>query len=775
MPQPPDWKRVLETGMHFTELRRSQAHRLASDLVAKASSPATRSAPRSTRSSRSAAAAARSCARSCSTRGAAPARARSASRPSATSTRSSAHCAGRTRPPRKAGGAAKRRPGRRPRRSRRPPRAGEEEGRGQEAGREDAGEEGGDRQVGGQEDAAKKTAAKRERPRKTVDAGPRKDARKAAARRARLSGAATARRRARAARARAQSGAGGRGDRRGPGVGERHVRPPTAARQVDAAEPIVVAGGGRRVRSSRVAARSSRARSTRSRSTSPGARAVDVGASTGGFTDCLLHHGAAHVFAIDVGRGQLAWTLRNDERVTVMERTNVRELEAGRGRSAGRPLRRRPLVHLAADRRAQPARAHHRRRRVRVAGEAAVRGGPRHARQGWHRPRPDACTTRCCARSSARSTRAGLGVRGLVTVAVARRRRQHRVLRARGSGAAAGRRRPTSTRVVADAHECGGMSHARATRAVGLVPAPGSRARARAGAIGRRLVPRAGRGGARAGRRGQGRRLDELGVADRRRSPPDSTSSISLGGDGTMLHAVDLVYPAPVPILGVNVGQLGYLTEVEPDELEASMPRLVAGDFAVSERMVLDVRVTSRGPGGGHVVRAQRSRAREAAQRPPDPPRRVDQRQRVHDLRGRRRDRRDPTGTTAYSFSVRGPIASPALRCLVLTPVSPHMLFDRSLVLADSEELGFDVCDDRGVVLTLDGRELGELARRRPGDAARRARRTAAPRELAAARLPPDPQSQVRPSGSVSGDADGVAGREPRDHRRPAAADRRRA
>ena len=56
---------------------------------------------------------------------------------------------------------------------------------------------------------------------------------------------------------------------------------------------------------------------------------VDVGASTGGFTDCLLQHGARHVFAIDVGRGQLAWTLRNDERVTVMERTNVRMLAAG--------------------------------------------------------------------------------------------------------------------------------------------------------------------------------------------------------------------------------------------------------------------------------------------------------------------------------------------------------------------------------------------------------------------------------------------------------------
>jgi 23S rRNA (cytidine1920-2'-O)/16S rRNA (cytidine1409-2'-O)-methyltransferase len=58
-------------------------------------------------------------------------------------------------------------------------------------------------------------------------------------------------------------------------------------------------------------------------------RAVDVGASTGGFTDCMLQRGAAHVYAVDVGRGQLAWSLRQDPRVTVMERTNVRDLHTG--------------------------------------------------------------------------------------------------------------------------------------------------------------------------------------------------------------------------------------------------------------------------------------------------------------------------------------------------------------------------------------------------------------------------------------------------------------
>jgi NAD+ kinase len=181
---------------------------------------------------------------------------------------------------------------------------------------------------------------------------------------------------------------------------------------------------------------------------------------------------------------------------------------------------------------------------------------------------------------------------------------------------------------------------------------------------------------------------------------------ISLGGDGTMLHAVDLVYPAPVPILGVNVGQLGYLTEVEPDELDASLPRLLAGDFAVSERMVLAV---SSGAATGTWFALN-----EAA---------LEKQRNGHLIRLDVSINGSPfttyaadgvivatpTGTTAYSFSVRGPIASPALRCLVLTPVSPHMLFDRSLVLADSEELGFVMCDDQGVVLTLDGRELGQL------------------------------------------------------------------
>jgi NAD+ kinase len=184
---------------------------------------------------------------------------------------------------------------------------------------------------------------------------------------------------------------------------------------------------------------------------------------------------------------------------------------------------------------------------------------------------------------------------------------------------------------------------------------------------------------------------------------------ISLGGDGTMLRAVDTAYEAGVPVLGVNVGQMGYLPEVEPSEFEAALDRLIAGDFEVAERMVLEMTVESAGSAHGRWFALN-----EAVL------------EKVHTGRLARLEVdingtffttyaadgvivATPTGSTAYSFSARGPIVSPRHRCLLLTPVSPHMLFDRSLVLAAEEVLRFLVCDDRSVVLTADGRELGEL------------------------------------------------------------------
>ncbi len=185
--------------------------------------------------------------------------------------------------------------------------------------------------------------------------------------------------------------------------------------------------------------------------------------------------------------------------------------------------------------------------------------------------------------------------------------------------------------------------------------------------------------------------------------------AISLGGDGTMLRTVDLVYEHGAAVLGVNCGQMGYLTEVEPGDLDAALERLLAGDFEVEERMVLEDVVGSAGAAAGRWWALN-----EAV---------------IEKIRTGRLVRLDvaingtpfttyaadgvivatPTGSTAYSFSARGPIVSPRHRCLLLTPVSPHMLFDRSLVLDADEELRFTVAEERSVVLTLDGHELGEL------------------------------------------------------------------
>jgi NAD+ kinase len=185
---------------------------------------------------------------------------------------------------------------------------------------------------------------------------------------------------------------------------------------------------------------------------------------------------------------------------------------------------------------------------------------------------------------------------------------------------------------------------------------------------------------------------------------------ISLGGDGTMLRSVDAAYEAGVPVLGVNVGQMGYLTEVEPADFGSALDRLLAGDYEVAERMVLEMTVESASSAHGRWYALNEAVV-----------------EKVHTGRLARLEVdingtffttyaadgvivATPTGSTAYSFSARGPIVSPRHRCVLLTPVSPHMLFDRSLVLAPEETLRFTVYDDHSVVLTADGRELGELA-----------------------------------------------------------------
>jgi NAD+ kinase len=205
----------------------------------------------------------------------------------------------------------------------------------------------------------------------------------------------------------------------------------------------------------------------------------------------------------------------------------------------------------------------------------------------------------------------------------------------------------------------------------------------------------------------------DLGVADERFG--DGLDVVmSIGGDGTMLRSVALVGSRDLPVLGVNMGQMGYLTEVERDEWSTALDRFLKGEHDVDERMLLDVEVQGSGPLAGWRGLALNEAVLEKT------PIGHTVRLAVH-LDGEffttyAADSLivgTPTGSTAYSLSARGPIIAPSHRAILLTPVAPHMLFDRALVLDPTAEVRLAVCSHRAASLSVDGHTMGEL---RDGD-----------------------------------------------------------
>lgn len=212
------------------------------------------------------------------------------------------------------------------------------------------------------------------------------------------------------------------------------------------------------------------------------------------------------------------------------------------------------------------------------------------------------------------------------------------------------------------------------------------------------------------------------------RSAQDADLLVSLGGDGTILRSVEMLSGAPVPILGVNMGTLGYLTEIEPqdflprlkqwtEQLEQSTERSKQStersdqnSIIIDERMLLSIKLTRASDGQVSVWRA----LNEAV---------IERQQSGHtvwldvtinnELFARYSADgvivATPTGSTAYSMSARGPVVSPRHRAMLLTPVSPHMLFDRSLVLGPTEMLSMQVVGTRPAELAVDGRQVASL------------------------------------------------------------------
>ncbi len=189
---------------------------------------------------------------------------------------------------------------------------------------------------------------------------------------------------------------------------------------------------------------------------------------------------------------------------------------------------------------------------------------------------------------------------------------------------------------------------------------------------------------------------------------------VVLGGDGTILRAAEFVRGRHVPLLGVNLGHVGFLAESEREDIAGAVERLAARDYRVEERMTLDV-VVSVGRDGDREVICRTFALNEATVEKASRERMLEV---VTEVDGRPVSTTGcdgvvmatPTGSTAYAFSAGGPVVWPEVEALLMVPISAHALFSRPLVVAPTSVLAVEVLDraDSGV-LWCDGRRALDL------------------------------------------------------------------
>jgi NAD+ kinase len=234
---------------------------------------------------------------------------------------------------------------------------------------------------------------------------------------------------------------------------------------------------------------------------------------------------------------------------------------------------------------------------------------------------------------------------------------------------------------------------------------------------------------------------DELSCPGAEQVPPDASAAegaeliFVLGGDGSLLRAAELSRPAGVPLIGVNLGHVGFLAEAEPDGLADTVDRVVERQYTVQERMTIDVTVRVQGEliastwalNEATVEKAARERVVEV----------------ITEVDGRPLSRfgcdgvvcSTPTGSTAYAFSAGGPVVWPEVEALLMVPISAHALFTPPLVVSPQSVLAIEVIpgnETSGAVLWCDGRRKVDL----PAGARVEVRRGALPVLLARLQAP---------------------------------------
>ena len=188
---------------------------------------------------------------------------------------------------------------------------------------------------------------------------------------------------------------------------------------------------------------------------------------------------------------------------------------------------------------------------------------------------------------------------------------------------------------------------------------------------------------------------------------------VVLGGDGTLIHAAGLLGGKPVPILGVNMGSLGFMTEVPQSEMYQALESVVAGRADVSERMKLRVHL-HRGGSSERVLDAEVLNdvviGKGALSRMAE----LDTRCSGNYVATYKADGvivATPTGSTAYALAANGPIMFPTMRGVIIVPICPHTLTQRPLVVPEDENVEILLMNDAEVFLTLDGQKGLQLER----------------------------------------------------------------
>jgi NAD+ kinase len=215
---------------------------------------------------------------------------------------------------------------------------------------------------------------------------------------------------------------------------------------------------------------------------------------------------------------------------------------------------------------------------------------------------------------------------------------------------------------------------------------------------------------------------EALGVAGADIVPASSVAAdgaemvLVIGGDGTLLRAAELARPAGVPLLGVNLGHVGFLAEAEPEDLSEAVDEVVGARYVIERRMTIDVTVRTNGD-----VKATTWALNEATVEKAARERMLDV---VLEVDGRPLSRwgcdgvvfATPTGSTAYAFSAGGPVVWPEVEALLLVPISAHALFAGPMVVSPQSVLAAEVIgaassqgETSGAVLWCDGRRRVDL------------------------------------------------------------------